>query len=38
VVAATLARHGIESCLMPAESFFLKPLTTLLEDALGARG
>lgn len=37
VVAAALARHGIEACLVPAESFFLKPLTTLLEEALRAR-
>lgn len=37
VVAAALARHGIEACLVPEESFFLKPLTTLLEEALRAR-
>jgi uroporphyrinogen-III synthase len=36
VVAATLARHGVQAHLMPAESFFLKPLTTALEAALGA--
>jgi uroporphyrinogen-III synthase len=36
VVRATLARHGIEACLVPEESFFLKPLTTLLEEALRA--
>jgi|SRR5579863_4261948 len=34
VVAATLARYGVEARLMPAESFFLKPLTTALEAAL----
>jgi uroporphyrinogen-III synthase len=34
VVAATLARHGIAAQLMPAESFFLKPLTSILEEAL----
>jgi uroporphyrinogen-III synthase len=34
VVAATLARHGVEARLMPAESFFLKPLTSALEEAL----
>lgn len=34
VVGATLARHGVEARLMPAESFFLKPLTTALEEAL----
>ncbi|MGH8133771.1 MAG: uroporphyrinogen-III synthase, partial [Steroidobacteraceae bacterium] len=38
VVADALRSHGIEARLMPAESFFLKPLTTALEDALGARG
>ncbi len=37
VVAEALARHGIAARLMPEESFFLKPLTTVLEDALGAR-
>jgi uroporphyrinogen-III synthase len=37
VVAETLARHGIQARLMPEESFFLKPLTSVLEDALGAR-
>ncbi|HEV7135228.1 MAG TPA: uroporphyrinogen-III synthase [Steroidobacteraceae bacterium] len=35
VVAATLHRHGIEARLMPEESFFLKPLTSALEQALG---
>ncbi len=37
VVAATLARHGVAARLMPGESFFLKPLTSALEEALGAR-
>jgi uroporphyrinogen-III synthase len=35
VVAQTLRRHGIDARLMPEESFFLKPLTTALEEALG---
>jgi uroporphyrinogen-III synthase len=34
VVAEALGRHGIKARLMPAESFFLKPLTTALEEAL----
>ena len=34
VVADTLRRHGIEATLMPEESFFLKPLTSALEEAL----
>lgn len=37
VVAAALARHGIGTCLVPEESYFLKPLTARLEEALGAR-
>jgi uroporphyrinogen-III synthase len=37
VVADTLRRHGIEARVMPEESFFLKPLTSVLEDALGAK-
>ncbi len=37
VVAETLRKHGVQSRLMPEESFFLKPLTTALEEALGAR-
>ena len=36
VVAETLARHGVRAQLMPAESFFIKPLTSALEEALGA--
>ena len=34
VVAEALRRHGVEARLMPAESFFLKPLTAALEEAL----
>ena len=34
VVADTLRRHGIAARLMPEESFFLKPLTSVLEEAL----
>ena len=37
VVAEALRRHRIDSRLMPEESFFLKPLTSALEEALGAR-
>jgi uroporphyrinogen-III synthase len=36
VVAGALARHGISAQLMPAESFFMKPLTAALEAALRA--
>lgn len=35
VVAETLRRYGIDACLMPQESFFLKPLTSVLEETLG---
>ena len=35
VVADTLQKHGIQARVMPEESFFLKPLTTVLEEALG---
>jgi len=34
VVAETLRRHGIDARLMPEEAFFLKPLTSVLEEAL----
>ena len=37
VVAETLAKHGIQARVMPDESFFLKPLTTVLEDVLAAQ-
>ena len=36
VVAQALARHGIEAHLMPEDSFFMKPLTSALEEALRA--
>lgn len=35
VVAERLRRHGIDARLMPEDSFFLKPLTSALEEALG---
>lgn len=38
VVADTLRKHGIEPQVMPEESFFLKPLTSGLEEALRGRG
>jgi uroporphyrinogen-III synthase len=34
VVAETLQKHGIQPRLMPEEPFFLKPLTSALEEAL----
>ena len=34
VVADTLQKHGIQPRLMPEEAFFLKPLTSALEEAL----
>jgi uroporphyrinogen-III synthase len=37
VVADTLRKHGVLARVMPEESFFLKPLTSVLEDALGGR-
>jgi uroporphyrinogen-III synthase len=37
VVAEALARHGVTARRMPAEAFFLKPLTTALEEALRAQ-
>ena len=37
IVADTLHKHGVQARLMPEESFFLKPLTSVLEDALGAK-
>jgi uroporphyrinogen-III synthase len=36
VVADTLRKRGIETRVMPEDSFFLKPLTSELEEALGA--
>jgi uroporphyrinogen-III synthase len=38
VVAEALARHGVRAHLMPEESFFMKPLTSALEEALRDRG
>jgi len=35
VVAEALARHGVRAQLMPQEAFFMKPLTTALEEHLG---
>src|SRR5690606_25929033 len=35
VVAGALASRGVRAQVVPTESFFLKPLTSLLEDALG---
>jgi uroporphyrinogen-III synthase len=37
VVANTLLKHGIRARVMPEESFFLKPLTTVLEEAFSAK-
>lgn len=37
VVAETLRKNGVQSLLMPETSFFLKPLTTALEEALHQR-
>ena len=37
VVAEKLRRHGVDARLMPEEAFFLKPLTSALEEALGSR-
>lgn len=37
VVAAALRRHGIPPDLVPTGPYFLKPLTTALQRALGAR-
>lgn len=37
IVAETLRRHGIAAHVMPEESFFLKPLTSVLEQALTGR-
>lgn len=35
VVAEALARHGVRAHLMPPEAFFMKPLTTALEEHFG---
>ena len=37
VVASTLAAHGLAAAIVPEESFFLKPLTAALEEALKPR-
>ena len=37
IVTAALNRRGVKVHLMPGESFFLKPLTQALEEALGPR-
>ncbi|HKE94310.1 MAG TPA: uroporphyrinogen-III synthase [Povalibacter sp.] len=37
VVADALARHDIKAQLMPQDSFFMKPLTSAMEDALGPK-
>jgi uroporphyrinogen-III synthase len=37
VVASTLARHDIAARLMPQDSFFMKRLTSAMEDALGPK-
>lgn len=37
VVADALSRHGVQVRLMPQDSFFMKPLTSALEDAIGPR-
>jgi uroporphyrinogen-III synthase len=37
VVAATLAKHDIRAKLMPQDSYFMKPLTTLIEQAMQER-
>ena len=34
IVSETLHKHGISARVMPEDSFFLKPLTSELEDAL----
>lgn len=37
VVADALARHDVKAQLMPQDSFFMKPLTSAIEDVLGPR-
>jgi uroporphyrinogen-III synthase len=37
VVADALARHQITARLMPQDSFFMKPLTSAIEDGLGRK-
>jgi uroporphyrinogen-III synthase len=38
VVSETLRKRGIQARVMPEESFFLKPLTSELEEALAGKG
>ncbi|MBL8268366.1 MAG: hypothetical protein JNL55_18360, partial [Steroidobacter sp.] len=37
VVADALRRHDIPVRLMPEDSFFMKPLTTAIEQGIGTR-
>lgn len=37
VVASALDKHDVKVRLMPQESFFMKPLTSAMEDAIGPR-
>jgi len=37
IVADALARHSVHVASMPQDSFFMKPLTSALEAAFGAR-
>jgi uroporphyrinogen-III synthase len=37
VVAEALKRHDITVRLMPEDSFFMKPLTTAIEQSIGTR-
>lgn len=37
VVASALDKHAVKVRLMPQESFFMKPLTSAMEDAIGPR-
>lgn len=38
IVADALARHDIKVRLMPQDSFFMKPLTSAIEEAVGPKG
>jgi uroporphyrinogen-III synthase len=35
VVASALGKHDVKVRLMPQESFFMKPLTSAMEEAIG---
>ena len=37
VVADALVRHDVRVRLMPEDSFFMKPLTSAIEQGIGAR-